>query len=85
MSGVRILAEALPLTSSLALKMPDWYDADEFNPTPQWTPLAIVEAYAEKHKYFIPRSGGPDVHRAGLEILKDAKDGAMLLAYEPPS
>jgi len=79
MSGMRVLAEALSLTKSLALKMPDWYEEEE-----PWTPLAIVEAYAEKHKYHIPRSGAPDVHRAGLEILKDAKDGAMLLAYEPP-
>lgn len=80
MSGVRLLAETLSLPKVLGLKMPDWYEEDE-----PWTPLAILEAYAEKHKYHIPRSGAPDVHRAGLEILKDAKDGAMLLAYEPPS
>eukprot|EP00927_Polykrikos_kofoidii_P022687 TRINITY_DN21106_c0_g1_i2.p1 TRINITY_DN21106_c0_g1~~TRINITY_DN21106_c0_g1_i2.p1 ORF type:complete len:552 (+),score=68.72 TRINITY_DN21106_c0_g1_i2:310-1965(+) len=79
MSAIRILAEALPLSRTLALKVPEWYEDGE-----PWSPVMICEAYAEKHNYVIPRSGAPDVHRAGLEILKDAKDGAILLAYEPP-
>lgn len=78
-SAVRILAENLPLPSLLGLKLPDWYDNSD-----PWSPLAICEAYAEKHRFVFPRSGRPDVHRAGLEIMKDCTDGAILLSYEPP-
>jgi len=74
MSAIRTIAEALPLPKIFGLKIPDWYDDDE-----PWTPLSVVEAYCEKHRYFIPRSGAPDVHRGGLELLKDTKDGALLL------
>lgn len=83
LSAVRILAEALPLPSMFALKMPDWYEDESDDPP--WTPFALCEAYAEKNKYQLPRSGAPDVHRGGLEIVKDGKDGSLLLAYEPPS
>eukprot|EP00930_Biecheleria_cincta_P034727 TRINITY_DN23964_c0_g2_i1.p1 TRINITY_DN23964_c0_g2~~TRINITY_DN23964_c0_g2_i1.p1 ORF type:complete len:580 (+),score=102.39 TRINITY_DN23964_c0_g2_i1:223-1962(+) len=50
-----------------------------------WSPLMVLEAYCEKLHYMLPRSGAPDVHRAGLEILKDATDGALLLTAEPPN
>eukprot|EP00929_Paragymnodinium_shiwhaense_P044932 TRINITY_DN23021_c0_g1_i1.p1 TRINITY_DN23021_c0_g1~~TRINITY_DN23021_c0_g1_i1.p1 ORF type:complete len:575 (+),score=122.53 TRINITY_DN23021_c0_g1_i1:67-1791(+) len=80
MSAVRVLGEATDLVKAYTLKLPDWYEKGD-----PWSPLNILEAYAEKHKYFMSRSGAPDIHRAGLELLRDAVDGALLLAYEPPS
>ena len=80
LSAVRVLAERLPLEQLLQVTRPDWYDEDGF----EWTPLALLEALAEKRKYFYARSGAPDVHRAGLEVLRDVVDGAICLTWDIP-
>lgn len=79
MSAVRFIAEKVPLWSAYGLRFPDWCDSDQ-----GWTPQAICEAFAEKKRYFLKRGGAPDVHRAGLEIIRDAVDGALLVAFRPP-
>lgn len=78
MSALRFLAECLPLEKTLAIKKPDWYEDEE-----EWSPLMVAEAYAEKHSYLLARSGAPDVHRAGLEIMRDVQDGALPLHFGP--
>lgn len=59
-------------------------DATQGVTEPPWTPLAVLEAYADKYKYVLPRGGAPDVQRAGHEIMKHVNSGALLITYEPP-
>ena len=76
-SAIRYLAERLPLEKIYGLTLPD---PDE----PQWSAHSICEAYAIKRGYFLKRSGRPDVHRAGLEILNDCCDGKLSISWPPP-
>lgn len=49
------------------------------------SPLLFCMALAERRGYRIARGKGSlDPHRAGLEVLKDCVDGAILLAFDPP-
>ena len=48
------------------------------------SPLALCAALAVKRGYTLRRGGAPDVHRAGLEVLRDCVDGALCLAFAPP-
>ena len=78
MSAIRFLAENIKLENLYVLKMPDWYDKGS-----EWTPLSICEALGDKRGYTLSRScGAPDVHRAGLEIIRDCVDGIVCLCFQ---
>ncbi|CAD7971511.1 unnamed protein product [Amoebophrya sp. A120] len=49
-----------------------------------WTPQSFLEVYADKKNYTLARSGAPDVHRAGLEIIRDCVDGVVCWQEKPP-
>ena len=50
----------------------------------KWSAFAICEALSEKRGYTLSRGGGaPDVHRAGLEIIRDCVDGIVCLCFHP--
>ena len=79
MSAIRFLAEHIELERMYVLKVPDWYDEDE------WSALAVCEALGDKRGYMTSRGGGaPDVHRAGLEIIRDCVDGIVCLCFHSP-
>ena len=80
LSSVRYLAERIDLPRVYGLAFPDWTEADDGN----WTPRIILETLAEKKKYHLSRSGALDVHRAGLEIVRDAADGVIPWWLSPP-
>ena len=49
------------------------------------SPYGFCAALAEKRGFRLSRGRGAlDVHRAGLEVLKDCVDGACCLAFAPP-
>ena len=75
-SAIRYLAERVAVEKIYGLQYPD---TDE----PYWTPYSICEAYAIKRGYYVKR-GRPDVHRAGLEILRDCVDGVISISWPPP-
>ena len=50
-----------------------------------WSPLSLCEALAMKRGYFIAKTGRPDSHAAGREILYDAQDGLLPLWWLPPA
>jgi len=76
-SAIRFIAEHIPLEEVYNLEL----DTDDFGDL--WSPYAICGTFANKHGYTI-EGGGPDFHRAGLEILRDTVDGLVLLAFSPP-
>ena len=79
MSAIRFLMEHIELERLYVLTVPDWYDEEG------WSPLAIGEALGDKRGYMTSRGGGaPDVHRAGLEIIRDCVDGIVCLCFHPP-
>ena len=79
MSAIRFLAEHIELERLYVLAIPDWYDEKE------WSALAICEALGDKRGYMLSRGGGaPDVHRAGLEMIRDCVDGVVCLCFHPP-
>jgi len=80
-SAIRFLAERIPLEKVYNLDMPPSRDHGEAE---EWSPYLICEALALRRGYFNSRSGRPDVHRAGLEILKDCVDGNLVLSWPPP-
>lgn len=49
-----------------------------------WSPLAICEALAVKRGMLIAKTGQPDAHAAGREILFDCQDGILPLYWMPP-
>ena len=58
------------------LRIPDWYEEAH------WSALALCEALGDKRGYMVSRGGGaPDVHRAGLEIIRDCVDGIVCLCF----
>jgi hypothetical protein len=75
-SAVRYLAERVPLERVYGLRLPD--DAK------CWSPYNICEALAVKRGYLLAKSGRPDAHRAGREILIDALDGRVVISWPPP-
>eukprot|EP01102_Stenamoeba_stenopodia_P018942 TRINITY_DN702_c0_g3_i3.p1 TRINITY_DN702_c0_g3~~TRINITY_DN702_c0_g3_i3.p1 ORF type:complete len:457 (+),score=164.67 TRINITY_DN702_c0_g3_i3:544-1914(+) len=75
-SAVRYMAERVPVEKAYGLTLPE--DEDE------WTPFGVCEAYALKKGYVIARTGRPDVHRAGLELLRNCLDGELVISWPPP-
>lgn len=76
-SAIRYLAERVPVEKVYNLKPPEEGDP--------WSPFTIAEAYALKRGYLLARTGAPDVHRAGGEILRDCLDGNIVISWPPPS
>ena len=78
-SAVRLLAETLELERLYNIREEDREGDDD-----PLSPLAMCAALAVKRGYTLRRGGAPDVHRAGLEVLRDCVDGALCLAFAPP-
>jgi large subunit GTPase 1 len=57
---------------------------DGAEPAYKWSPFAICAALAKQRGYMVERSGRPDSRRAALEILKDCRDGRIVLYWPPP-
>lgn len=76
-TAVRYLAQALPLERMYGLALPKDEDA--------WTPLALCEALATKRGIHIARTGRPDGHAAGREVIYDSQDGVLPIAWLPPA
>jgi ribosome biogenesis GTPase A len=82
MSAIHFLAEHVELERLYVLKLPDWYEDEDGKG--QWSALAICESLGDKRGYTLSRGGGaPDVHRAGLEIIRDCVDGIVCLCFHP--
>eukprot|EP00041_Stephanoeca_diplocostata_P032595 m.1050305 g.1050305 ORF g.1050305 m.1050305 type:complete len:406 (+) comp24174_c1_seq62:439-1656(+) len=79
-SAVRFLAERIDLISLLKLHIPE-NEAD--NPDFEWTAWHVVESWAERRRYFT-RGGRLDMHRAANEMLRNAVEGRVVLALQPP-
>ncbi|KAF2076096.1 hypothetical protein CYY_002610 [Polysphondylium violaceum] len=75
-SAIQFLCERTPLEVIYALKNP--------YPDEPWSAYSICEAFALKRGYLIAKSGRPDPHRAGLEILKECVDGNIVISWPPP-
>ena len=50
-----------------------------------WSPFALCEALAVKRGMLIAKTGQPDAHAAGREILYDCQDGVIPLHWLPPA
>jgi len=82
-SGVRLLGSSLDLRRLYGLSPRDIDEADEEEE--HLSPLGFCTALAAKRGYRMAKGrGAPDPHRAGLEILTDAADGVLCLAFDPP-
>jgi len=82
-SAIRLLGEQLDLPKLYGLQARDAEEADES--LESLSPLGFCIALAAKKGYRLSRGrGAPDPHRAGLEVLRDAVDGALCLAFAPP-
>eukprot|EP01114_Cavostelium_apophysatum_P016923 TRINITY_DN490_c1_g1_i2.p1 TRINITY_DN490_c1_g1~~TRINITY_DN490_c1_g1_i2.p1 ORF type:complete len:713 (+),score=236.09 TRINITY_DN490_c1_g1_i2:74-2212(+) len=77
-SAIRYLAERVPVEKIYNLKFPEDDDYKE------WSPYVICEALAIKRGFRLAKSGRPDVHRAGLELLKEVFDGKVPISWPPP-
>jgi len=82
-SAVRLLHASQDLIKAYSLQhSPELRDVAE----EELSPVHFCMALAERKGYRIARGRGAlDLHRAGLEILKDCVDGAICLAFEPPA
>ncbi|EOD19407.1 hypothetical protein EMIHUDRAFT_242840 [Emiliania huxleyi CCMP1516] len=81
LSAVRLLWHALDLPRMYNLR-PAELDDDE----DELSPFGFCAALAERKGYRLARGRGAlDIHRAGLEVLKDCVDGAVCLAFAPPA
>jgi ribosome biogenesis GTPase A len=81
-SAVRLLHASQDLIAAYGLQhAPDLRD----EPVETLSPHLFCTALAERKGYRIARGKGAlDLHRAGLEVLKDCVDGALCLAFDPP-
>lgn len=80
LTSINFLASYIELERLYNLKLPEWHDEG------LWSSLAICESFAEKKSYFTSKGhGAPDIHRAGLEIIRDCVDGAICLCFHPPN
>ncbi|PRP85838.1 guanine nucleotide-binding protein-like 1 [Planoprotostelium fungivorum] len=81
-SAIRYLSERVSIEKIYSLKYPD--EDDMPGDERLWSPYKICEAYGYKKGYLIARTGRSDVHRAGLELLKDCVDGKIPISWPPP-
>ncbi|EGC38867.1 hypothetical protein DICPUDRAFT_148454 [Dictyostelium purpureum] len=77
-SAIQYLAERVPVEKIYRLKNPNEEDNEP------WSAYSICEAFALKRGYLVAKSGRPDPHRAGLELLKDCVDGNIVISWPPP-
>ena len=42
---------------------------------PEWTPMALCEAFAHRRGWTVGRFGRPDAYRAALALLRDGLEG----------
>ncbi len=75
-SAVRYLAERVPIERVYGLTLP--------KDSKRWSPMLLCETLACKRGYMLAKSGRPDAHRAGREILIDALDGRVVISWPPP-
>mmetsp|Transcript_16621 Transcript_16621/g.19917 ORF Transcript_16621/g.19917 Transcript_16621/m.19917 type:complete len:511 (+) Transcript_16621:185-1717(+) len=78
-SAIRILAEYVEVERLYNLKQ----DTESYGE--EWSPYGIIGTLADKKGYTLSKGGGPDLHRAGLEIIRDVVDGYVLLVWNPPA
>ena len=80
-SAIRLLWHAIDLPRLYNLTARDLDD----EPLEELSPLGFCAALAERKGYRLARGRGAlDVHRAGLEVLRDCVDGAVCLAFVDP-
>eukprot|EP00026_Physarum_polycephalum_P004244 Phypoly_transcript_04261.p1 GENE.Phypoly_transcript_04261~~Phypoly_transcript_04261.p1 ORF type:complete len:555 (+),score=105.32 Phypoly_transcript_04261:169-1833(+) len=75
-SAIRYLAERVPIEKIYNLSPPSNGSS--------WSPYLLLEAYALKRGYREAKTGQPDVHRAGGEILRDCLNGHIVISWPPP-
>jgi len=73
-TAIRYLAERVPVEKIYKLQPVDGLP---------WSPYTLCEALAKKKGYILAKSGRPDVHRSGLQILKDTVDGNIVISWPP--
>jgi ribosome biogenesis GTPase A len=74
-TALRVLGEMLPIEQMYGLSLP----RDEG----EWSPLLFAETLATKKGMMLARTGRPDGHSAGRQVLYDAQDGVLPLAWLP--
>jgi len=81
-SAIRLLHASQDLIQAFGLQhSPELRDEAESD----LSPYLFATALAERRGYRIARGRGAlDLHRAGLEVLRDCIDGAICLAFDPP-
>jgi len=67
---------ATPSTESDTVKKP--------GDTRTWTPMDIMQAYANKKGWVTAKAGRPDVNRAGNAILRDVAENRVRWTFWPP-
>jgi ribosome biogenesis GTPase A len=75
-TALRVLGEMLPIEQMYGLSLPRDEDA--------WSPLLFAETLATKKGMMLARTGRPDGHSAGRQVLYDAQDGVLPVAWLPP-
>ncbi len=74
-TALRVLGEMLPIEQMYGLQLP----RDEG----EWSPLLFAETLAMKKGMMLAKTGRPDGHSAGRQVLYDAQDGVLPLAWLP--
>lgn len=74
-TALRVLGEMLPIEQMYGLSLPRDEDA--------WSPLLFAETLASKKGMMLARTGRPDGHSAGRQVLYDAQDGVLPVAWLP--
>ncbi len=75
-TALRVLGEMLPIEQMYGLSLPR--DEEE------WSPLLFAETLATKKGMMLAKAGGrPDGHSAGRQVLYDAQDGVLPVAWLP--
>jgi ribosome biogenesis GTPase A len=74
-TALRVLGEMLPIEQMYGLSLP----RDEA----EWSPLVFAETLATKKGMMLAKTGRPDAHSAGRQVLYDAQDGVLPVAWLP--
>jgi ribosome biogenesis GTPase A len=78
-SSVGYLATRLPLEKLYGLRKIDGIESDP------WSSFELCESYATKKGFMVKHGRGiADVHRAAIELLKEAYEGRLVLYFSPP-